>query len=215
MSDRAGALAQQLAQRGITRLVHFTRLENLPSILRHGLLPRQDLDRRRLPYHYNDAVRLDGRLDTLCTTVSFPNYRMFYTLRQKQHAHWIVLQLDARLLLDKPALFLPGNAACWHYQAALQAGDCSEPAHFAQLFADQGRPALRSTLPDCYPTDPQAEVLIESAIEPEYILELHVNDPASHRLLQGMLAAAGKNIATRTCRESFAPRHDYANWKGH
>ena len=69
--------------RNITTLVHFTRVRNLRSILKNGLLGRSTLEAwplERQP-EYNDDMRLEGFREAICLSVGFPNYRMFYKYR--------------------------------------------------------------------------------------------------------------------------------------
>ena len=43
-----------IQQKGILKLIHVTRKDNLKSILKHGILPRQTLDKNKIKYFYND-----------------------------------------------------------------------------------------------------------------------------------------------------------------
>ena len=72
-----------LEQKRIDTLYHFTRTENLENIFQYGIIPREVLDRRRIKSSYNDEFRYDDCLDAVCTSIEFPNYKMFYKLRQE------------------------------------------------------------------------------------------------------------------------------------
>ena len=67
-----------LDERGIKVLLHFTQLENLPSILRDGLKTKDDLDDQA---KCNDELRLDNHTDTISMSVHHPNDPMFYKYR--------------------------------------------------------------------------------------------------------------------------------------
>ena len=58
-----------IQQKGILKLIHVTRKDNLKSILKHGILPRQTLDKNKIKYFYNDKRRLDDWLNTVCVSV--------------------------------------------------------------------------------------------------------------------------------------------------
>ena len=84
---------QQITQaRKIPHLVHFTRLENLDSILNHGLLTRAECAARQIASVNTDTQRLDYQ-EAVCVSVSFPNYKMFYRpakcikFRSPMHRH--------------------------------------------------------------------------------------------------------------------------------
>lgn len=105
-----------LRERQIQYLCHFTRLENLESILTHGLIPRADLYNAEfnpnpsLPIHsiFNDRHRIDGKPNANCLSISFPNSSMFYGLRcSNDTAQWAVIVLSARILIDKKCAFYP------------------------------------------------------------------------------------------------------------
>jgi hypothetical protein len=102
----------------ITTLVHFTRIENLRSILQNGLLNRSLLETRGQQFFCNDSDRVDGHPEAICLSISFPNYRMFYSIRkQKEKAEevkdsqWVVLLLDAKVLWELDCAFCQENAS--------------------------------------------------------------------------------------------------------
>ena len=45
-------LQEIIQQKGILKLVHVTRKDNLRSILDHGILPRKTLDKDKIKYFY-------------------------------------------------------------------------------------------------------------------------------------------------------------------
>jgi len=88
-----------LMQRQIDTLYHFTQADNLTNIFRYGLLPRDILEKRHINSYYNDDYRYDNCLDAVCMSLEFPNYKMFYKLRQENiMIDWAVLKLDAQIL---------------------------------------------------------------------------------------------------------------------
>lgn len=67
-----------VSQRRIKSLYHFTSLQNLESILNNGLLSRDKLKENNILHYYNDNLRLENKLNAICVSISFPNYKMFY-----------------------------------------------------------------------------------------------------------------------------------------
>ena len=78
------SIQQVIENRQIKGLVHFTRLENLVSILHNGIVPRSYLFDDNIPITgmVNDALRLDGKQHGSCFSISFPNWKMFYSYRK-------------------------------------------------------------------------------------------------------------------------------------
>lgn len=64
------AIAQR---RGVFQLVHFTRVENVESILDHGIKPVSQLINDNSTFIRNDNMRLDNHLDAISMSISFPN----------------------------------------------------------------------------------------------------------------------------------------------
>ena len=58
----------------VNYLVHFTPIDNLLSIMNKGICPRSYLSNIRT----TDEYRLDGLLDAISFSISFPNYRMLW-----------------------------------------------------------------------------------------------------------------------------------------
>ena len=165
-----------LRERQIRYLCHFTRLENLESILNHGLIPRANLynkefnDKRNLSIHgiFNDEHRYDGKPEAICLSISFPNSSMFYGLRcADNRTKWAVIVLSADVLIDKNCAFYPTNAAnncVRHLPTANFQGVDALNALF------EGADEEREFLLPKDPTDVQAEVLVFDEIERKYIL---------------------------------------------
>ena len=96
----------------INYLVHFTAVDNLQSILRHGLLSRKILCERNIPYFHTDTERIDGHLDAISVSVSFPNYKMFFKKREYfKEKTWIVIFISTDILTNSDCFFIDGNAA--------------------------------------------------------------------------------------------------------
>lgn len=170
-------IQQIVAKRQIQHLFHFTPLDNLNAILTNGLCSRSYLHQCGTHGVYLDTVRADGKLDFISLSVSFPNYRMFYTRRiHDESITWAVISLSPSLLweiTDREIQFFDTNAAYQKFRnisdVTLQSADA-----FASLFLDSitnkdGQLARDNRLLPKDPTDVQAEIMVEKHIEPRYI----------------------------------------------
>ena len=92
----------------INTLCHFTRSERLRSILHRGLLSRNFLEKLppQVRPQFPDQNRDDGYKEAICLSISFPNYKMFFSKTGRDNQHeWVVLLLDARVLWDSIVRF--------------------------------------------------------------------------------------------------------------
>ena len=105
------SIQQILSQRKINSLVHFTPVQNLNSIFRHNLLSRDQCDKQGLNPVTTDAYRLDGLLDFISVSVSFPNSAMFYRKRISMGYSWAILLISPDIIIKQPSLFFASNAA--------------------------------------------------------------------------------------------------------
>jgi hypothetical protein len=153
-------IQQFVEARGIKSLFHFTRLANLGSILQYGLLPLELCDRAGIQPVINDSYRHDGT-GAISATISFPNYKMFYSLWADGGPEWVVLELDSPLLWRTRCAFSDTNAGDSSVYQNIPIEDRQGLASLQSMFGDYGH-IERATLkiPEHYPTNPQAEVLL-------------------------------------------------------
>lgn len=170
---------------GIPYLVHFTRLCNLNRILSEGLKSRKNLEQEGREYLFSDNMRFDRHSDAICLSISFPNYKMFYSLREaNSQDRWAVILIQPKLLWEKDCAFFKTNAASNDCRFLDISSRKSRQA-FLELFDEQSKVfqdenrmvksvEVRSyfNLPANYTTDPQAEVLCFESIETDYIMEI-------------------------------------------
>ena len=149
--------------RRIEHLYHFTSLGNLNGILNKGILPRNELDKVKDAF-IHDVQREDGCLDASSCTIGFPNYKTFYTFRQRYIScdmKWAVIALKASILWEYKCLFNKTNAAD-NSCSSLGREERSTLEALQGMFDESGRS------PDINPdmtTNPQAEVLVLGKIE--------------------------------------------------
>ncbi|WP_288379991.1 DarT ssDNA thymidine ADP-ribosyltransferase family protein [uncultured Massilia sp.] len=204
----AETIQEYAVERNIRFLMHFTRASNLENILKHGLVPRDVLVREGYGA-YNDQYRYDGT-NAVCLSIHFPNYKMFWGIRQEnKDVDWVVLALRPEVLWMLPCAFCATNAA----SAAVAAVPLEQRKGLAALqsmYADWGDKS-RATLgiPNSFPTNPQAEVLMLNGVPREYIAVVIVLTSAKQRELQ----AQYPGLDVRVHAEFFSYRQDYAHWK--
>ncbi|HBO4309895.1 TPA: DUF4433 domain-containing protein [Pseudomonas aeruginosa] len=156
----------------VPKLVHFTRVANLPSIMQHGLYPMSEIDEIGVEPEINDNLRLDGHLDGISLSIAFPNCRMFYRLRQENPTvDWVVLSIDPSVLWMKDCAFCRHNAADNRISQQPLEQLKSVDAFRAMYEEIEGlEPREDQRLYAYDPTDVQAEVLVFDVIEPHYII---------------------------------------------
>ena len=153
---------EYLHERGVTRFVHFTSLDNLESILEKGLIPRRLLDEQRVPYLANDQLRLDGS-NHVNLSITHPNIKFFYKIRKTYpERYYVVLSIRPDILL---AYTGNGDRPRYSFSNTNAASNRAMSCNVGQLFSGQRPIGFK----DEWTTDPQAEVLIPGPIPPEYI----------------------------------------------
>lgn len=201
-----------LRQKKINNLLHFTRAENLENIFKYGLLPKNVLLCERISAVFNDEYRYDNCEDAVCTSIEFPNYKMFYTLRNNNpEVDWVVLLLDAKIICDFDCAFCCENAgSAAMYQTDIESRKGKRA--FLKLFDDQAGCCSRSemNLPSYYPTNPQAEVLVFANIPVEYIKCVYFYDYETLKKYKNLFY--NQNMC-HVCKKAFSYREDWEYWK--
>lgn len=197
-------------ERRIKSLFHFTRLDNLRSIIEHGFLTREQCAEKGIKAAVNDHQRYDGT-GAICSTISFPNYRLFYRLRcDHPNVEWVVLELDASLLWRTRCAFSNTNAgdgSVFKIPVAQRQGLAALQAMFAD-YGDVQRDSLN--IPDYYTTNPQAEVLLlDGATLDEDAKCVYFERSAT----QNEFLKEFSGLSCRLNGGYFNGRHDHAHWK--
>lgn len=198
-------------KRGIKFLLHFTRVENIEGILKHGLLPRTQYEQYGISPLVADEERLDYCLEATSLSISFPNYKMFYQCRMDNpDDRWAVLALKPAILWEKDCAFCAENAAK-NSVVAIPVEDRKTPDAFERMFAEaEGKPTRSAMqLEDSLPTNPQAEVLVFGRIEPEFVIGVAFDD----QTLTEEYTVKFPNVQVKKIVRLFRPRIDYIHWK--
>lgn len=167
-----------LTARGVARLCHFTKFQNLTHIItsENGVLASSSIQQDTK--NVNDTARYDGELDFVCCSVQYPNSWFLKSAMQnnsdKIFRDWVVLYVDLQILNCKKTKFCPCNASkgCGAYID-------ENMEHVGSIFAASNPtfryPRTPEMLSFC-PTDGQAEILIEGNIPRKYITGIAVGD---------------------------------------
>ncbi len=148
-------------------LCHFTRIENLPSILKHGIVPVAMYAERGIVPIVNDQHRFDRRTNTSSFSIGHPNTRMLHKYRQlDKDADWVILAVNVATALRLDTLFCRYNAADARI-SRLSDHELTGNKAFQGMFE---RPTRYTGLARYNePTDEQAEILIPRVISPSEI----------------------------------------------
>lgn len=93
-------MENEVKSRSINYVWHFTKIENVDSILANGLIPRATLEAQGAAVAYNDQCRMDGQRTANCLSIGYPNYKMFYSLRcQDSSQIWVVVAFKPEILV--------------------------------------------------------------------------------------------------------------------
>lgn len=201
-----------LNRRNIQSLFHFTRVENLSSIFVNGIVPRGKLIKNDIVATVNDENRFDRCTNANCTSVEFPNYKMFYRLRRDNpETEWVVLKLDASIITDFKCAFCYSNAGSREIFNIPLMERMGEEA-FENIFAERRQYYNRETLeiPDYYPTNPQAEVLVFGTIPIQYIKCVIFDDRYTLNKYKNLIP---EGMEYTVDSDYFKWRHDFEYWR--
>lgn len=219
---RNNALRQFIRKNKLSFLTHFTRMDNLKSILQFGILPASILQSNRtFNFVRRNEVALPSEWDSLVSmNISFPDYKLFNQLQNHQPSDWVILLIDIRVLTDFPCYFFPGRAletitTAPAPQIVLQ--DYQKASDFKALFSDR-KDVKRKDLdiPPFYPTDPTSEVLSFFPIAPSYITQVFFHSDYKFNmwaLSNTEFAVTQDRNRWATGLQYFSPRSDYTYWK--
>ena len=208
-----------LNSRNITDLLHFTSLDNLSTILQHGLLSVTAQETMGLKSIRSDP---DNQLtDFISLSISFPNYLMLCNKLHHLDINWVMLTISPDILVKKynDVLYCPHNATkylkyIFNYQVPLKG-----VAGIQQLFSDRiitkvgEKTRADLALSDNLTSNPQAEVLIKERISIGYITGISSPNSDVIKNVEMLLKSRNLSINISNSPEYFSYRHDYSYWK--
>lgn len=188
-------LEEALDNRKIKRLFHFTRIENLDSILKDGIIPRKDLIQSNSHFIYNDDGRWDSMTSCSCLSVEFPNTWVLHKkMDEIPNSGWAIIALDAKLLLEQKNFYAVHNAA------ARGVSPNTSVEAFEKMFDNvimveraTGAPLRfeRENLQSYLPTSDQAEILVKGIIKPQFIKKIYFQNERSAKRFEEQLDNQG------------------------
>lgn len=120
----------------------------------------------------NDKYRLDGKINGISLSISFPNSKMFYKYRISGNRDWVVIIYDKQILRQKDCAFFKLNAAD-HRMRDIPINELKTISAFNAMFL---RTSEDEKLPEKFTTDEQAEVMVFERIENSYIKKIVFNN---------------------------------------
>lgn len=187
LKDNFTEFQNEIQNRGIEYLVHFTPTINLLSIYEQGkvlsraAIEKFDIDQTDIFdfVEFTDEIRFDDK-NYINLSVQHPNSFLFKRFQQKTqddgYIFWCVLKIDKKYIYHKDTLFSVTNAANSHNKRVT--GVTGNIEKFKMMFdpslqivtSYNSRQVIRTNLKDKYPTDEQAEILVKNEIPVEDIL---------------------------------------------
>lgn len=198
-----------LTARGVTRLCHFTKLQNLTHIItsESGILASRSI--RQDTKHVNDTARYDGELDHVCCTVQYPNSWFLNKAIQKNHdkifRDWVVLYIKLTILKDKTAKFCQCNAS--RSNGAYIRGNLNDVGSIFATSVSTFRYPRSPKMLSCCPTNGQAEIMIKDSVPREYISGIAVgNEDVAKRVYAILKLYAVEHIPLYIAPDVLTPR---------
>lgn len=179
-SPEGKKVAEIIRNNKVKYLVHFTRMENLFSIIEHGILSIQTLDTMKLPYINNDFGRYDNRKDCSCFSVEFPNDLLLKSFQRRQsNCSWIIFLIDVFVLISSETekQFCIHNAASKGISEKIKFNQLRTSEEFRKMFSERiafnkrdGEHTIDRNINKSYlATSNQAEILIKGSVDRNYI----------------------------------------------
>lgn len=158
----------EAAERGISRLCHFTPVRNLVHIATGRSLKSTEAlqNQEKKAFNQQDLQRLDQHPDHISCTIEFPNawyYRKKAANRGGEAAlfrTWVVLLLAPDPLWADDTLFCPQNAAAGGGAYICSGLDCFRGLYAEAVQGTGGTYHRQSVRSPAVPTNDQAEVLV-------------------------------------------------------
>ena len=180
-SERNSIIIQQIIKkRNITKLVHFSDIQNHVSIYENktGLLSIKELNKTEIKYLRNDTHRYDNQLNYISLSITDINYLLIRKFaRQWDSRDWVIYDINPKILLKKKCMFYNTNAANSLFSDKSKSELRSYEA-FEGMFADEVTVGSRferfiksrENQVGNVTTCPQAEILIHKSIDSKYII---------------------------------------------
>jgi hypothetical protein len=206
------SLEDAIKRRGVAYLVHFTRVENIESIMRMGLVPVESLLHCGIKHIHNDKRRIDNYPNANCFSIMHCNYKLLYFYCSGvEYNKYAVMYYDANLLLHHKVGFFPTNAARCRAKHVYSNGKSEA---FERMFMELD-PAMGTTraelgLKDYFPTDPQSEALVFGQVSNSFLRGVFFYDKESMERYERYIPGS---IDVFYSKNAFRERHDWEFWR--
>ena len=202
-------------ERGVECLVHFTPIENLSSILKHGIVPRDsDLlsEKERMSRVFPDEKELsdgsawvEASATWSCFSVTRPN--IWLLNKKRESREFVELYIDIRALEDLEIdhlLFYRANSATKENMNQMPKGKRSLERLFDEVvFEKRGRSAIRSeTCVDenggdisNWTTSSKAEIKTDCVVPAKYIRAIAVQCDSIKRKVERFVSENKETLA--------------------
>lgn len=213
-----------IKNRGISELLHFTNMDNIKSIIEKGFFPVGMQSIEGINARINDMDRYDNKLYATSFSIGFPNYKMFYSVRNKEenkNSKWLILSVRSDILLShEENIYYCENNGATREMTNKNNDKLKEPKALENMFKETldtryygkiNRNDLN--IPRNYTTDPQAEVLIEGYISGMHINSIYVSSYDDYYLLKEIIKDRIYAYNVDIIPNYFRARMDYKFWK--
>lgn len=194
LNERNRELKANIEKRKIRWLVHFTRTDNLESILDKGICTLDTLEKIGIEFFANDEYRWDHCTDCVNVTIEFPNsWTLKSYMANSPGTDWIMLFLNPELLYEQENYYAYHNASTGEINRNIR--NMNKNEDFENMFADRVVVAKASGEQrvfdrfqikehDYLPTSDQAEILIRGSIDSKFIVGIAFSSKVEFRRLE-------------------------------
>lgn len=206
----SNSIRQVVHERQIEYLLHFTRLEYLPTILEYGIRTTEEVREAGAEI----PRPLNGREDTVSASISSYYPKFFWSRREDAgNEPFVILLLYPDLLWEEYCEFYRRSAA--RSSTVYEVGKRFGGFALERLFDDLSPSGdgigtgfrAKHCLPACVPTFADAEVQFVRPIDPRYIQGAWVETDEHADLVHSVFLAAGRKDY-RLEVQPFKPRID-------
>jgi hypothetical protein len=186
-------ISEFITGRKIEKILHFTHIENLPSILENGILNQKELVSKKIPFKPSDRARQDELESGICCSITLPNRLMMQYKIREFGSMFAVIEMPADVLLFKRFACFPSNAARTDIRLLAR----KAPMNFVGV---DGLSNLylnwivrwASKLEDSQPTDSQSEIVIFDTIPLMNIRQIHFSPYTPTETIESVKKLADK-----------------------
>ena len=193
MANNRRKIQTAVQDRGIGALYHFTWGENLPSILEHGFLSREDLIEAKITHWYTDDARWDNTAHAISFSIDSLNFSMFDAKRRDLRHGWIYLSVSREVLWTHSCRFCHVNASSREMRD--KKTFLGGPWGFERMFQDEQigfkEPHWRRVeyeIPDNLPTWNDAEVQVLEQVDRSLIQGVYVGSERAKESAEAMIS---------------------------